>query len=536
METSSAALTLTPLGRTQSGERVEAISLEPGRSCLVGRSDQADWPIPDASVSRRHAMLSQKAGGWFLTDLSSRNGTCINDRPIEPESPAAIQPGDVLAFGSWRCLCRRASTRPEMTTSFAPASAASISAIGRDELGGVAQHRLDVLMELTASLNATDDREAAAQAAVEAVREATGCRRIVFVQPTSQTEMAILASTTNDPPQISRSLIDQAAERGLVQLSVEDGGGGHAQSILDLRIRSAICAPVIVGGAAASFLMLDTRDAEAVVPRDAAAFCQSVARLAGLTFERINAAALDQRNRQLEADLGAARRAQETLSPKKQGKFGRIEYHYESLPGRIVAGDLFDIFPLPGERTAFFLGDVSGKGVGAAMLMAACQSQLRTHLLSGAGLADAMSAVNADLHARSEESKFVTIVAGVLDVDAGAVEVVDAGHGLVVRMEPGRPPVRVETTPGFPLGVVGDAQYEADSIPLPRGAGLLTFSDGAIEQPDEQGSAFGIERVLASVAEASSPLEAVEHLLQAVQRHAGGPLADDLTAASILLA
>lgn len=235
------------------------------------------------------------------------------------------------------------------------------------------------------------------------------CRRC---RARSGDELAVLASISEQTPRVSRSLIEQSARLGLVRLVVSDAQNDHAQSVMDLGIRSAICAPVRVDGSPSAFMMIDTRDAEGVVPSDAASFCQSVARLTGLAFQRLNAAIMAERNRQLQADLDAARRAQQLLSPPERGRHGAVSYRFESIPGRVVAGDLFDVFPLDGNRTVFFLGDVSGKGVGSAMLMAACQSQLRTQLLSGVDLPLAMASVNADLHQRTDFGRVLQHHAG----------------------------------------------------------------------------------------------------------------------------
>ena len=224
---------------------------------------------------------------------------------------------------------------------------------------------------------------------------------------------------------------------------------------------------------------------------------------------------------------------QELLSPAEPGRHGAVSYRFESIPGRVVAGDLFDIFPLDGSRVAFFLGDVSGKGVGAAMLMAACQSQLRTQLLSGADLADAMASVNADLHQRSEASKFVTTVCGVIDAQSQTVELVDAGHGFCVHIPRGERPVRVEAAPGFPMGVVETTEYEVARLELSAGSSLVVFSDGAVEQADLEGRQYGMDRVLDSLLAAAEDGRFVERIIEDVKSHAHGPLADDLTVARL---
>lgn len=537
MGTALVQLYLRPLSLIESGEAVHPLALPMSTTCIVGRSAEADWAIPFPSISRRHASIARKGDGWFITDLSSRHGTSVNDRRLEPGSPVPLRDGDTVAFGAWRCRCTSGSARVGVTTSYEPAAlanAVSVSVIPAQQLSGVAQRGLNVLMDFTERLADATSRTHVAEATVEAVREATGCRRVVLVETESETDLAVLASTTADAPRISRTLIEQASRHGLVQLMVDAGLSNHAQSIMDLGIRSAICAPVLVDDAPTAYIMIDTRDAEGVVPHDAAAFCQSVARLTGLAFQRISAALMTERHRQLQADLDAARRAQELLSPPRQGRFGAMSYRFESIPGRIVAGDLFDVFPLGDQRAAFFLGDVSGKGVGAAMLMAACQSQLRTQLLSGAGLPSAMAAVNADLHQRTEASKFVTLIAGILDASSRTLTIADAGHGLLLRLDASRAH-RITPEPGFPLGVVAAAEYPALQIDVAEGDALMMFSDGAVEQQNAEGHQFGTEGVLAALDAIESPDRAVPSLLDAVKRHAAGPLADDLTAACIWL-
>jgi sigma-B regulation protein RsbU (phosphoserine phosphatase) len=537
MDHGSLNLSLRPISSTETGEPVRSVSLPPDRQFFIGRSTEADWPIPDPTVSRKHASIVLNGETWLITDLSSRHGTSINESAIEPNRPVPIHDGDVISFGSWRCRCASGNARAGMTTPFAPplGNAASVSAIPAQQLGGVAQRGLDVIMALTARLDELTSRDSVASAAVEAVREATGCRRVVIVEPESEDDFALLASTSEQAPQMSRTLIEQAARQGLVQLTVTSGQSDQAASIMQLGIRSAICVPILVDSSPSAFMTIDTRDAEGVVPPDAASFCQSVARLAGLAFQRISASLMAERHRQLNADLEAARRAQELLSPPKRGQHGSVAYCFESIPGRVVAGDLFDVFPLDGRKTAFFLGDVSGKGVGAAMLMAACQSQLRTQLLSGAPLAEAMTLVNADLHQRSEASKFVTLIAGVIDVESQRVQLVDAGHGLCVHVSTQGSASHFKSTPGFPLGVVDSSDYNVSFLELETGSSLVLFSDGALEQTDPDGNQFGFEGVLDCLSVASSPNERVDQLITGVQTYASGPLADDLTVAALWL-
>lgn len=531
----SPPLWLRPVSRLEIDAPVAPLRLDPGASYTVGRSSEADWPILEPSVSRRHAALAFNEGRWFLTDLDSRHGTSVNGQRLAAGKAVPIVVGDQIGFGSWLCRCHAGAARPGATTPFVEVARRqeSISAIDTSNLSGVAQRGLEALLVLAGRLDTAASHGDVAEAVVAAVAGATGCRRVVVARIASESELELLASTTEEPPRLSRSLIDAAERNGLVELSVASVPAEQTHSIMELRIRSAICAPIHVGGAAAAFLVLDTRDAETSLPPDAAAFCQSVARLSGLALARIEAAMLAERHRQLEQDLAAARRAQELLSPPRDGSFGRVRWVYESLAGRIVAGDLFDVFPLRDDRIAFFLGDVCGKGVGAALLMATTQSQLRTQLLSGRALPEAVAAVSADLHARTEASKFVTLIAGIVDLEAETLTLVDAGHGLCVVTRPGTAPERLSVPNGFPLGIVEAAEYESCTVPFGSGASIVVFSDGAIEQPCPAGRQFGADAVLRTITEGGPPEGIVRVLTDAVRRHAAAELADDLTVAAI---
>ncbi|MFG0252534.1 MAG: SpoIIE family protein phosphatase [Phycisphaerales bacterium JB038] len=530
-------VTLRPIARSLSGERVGMFTLRLPGPYVIGRGADADWRIPDPLVSRRHARICCRDGQWHLSDLGSRHGTSVNGKRLGSQEEVPVAHGDRLAFGAWMCRCHSEVGRQVVTTALDDGAAerADISVVDASQFAGVAQRRLEALLSLSTELNLAGSEDEVASAVVQAVARATGCARVVVARQVSDAEIEVLASTAADPPRLSRSLIDAAARQGLIELHSMGRQTPQAHSILELNIRTAICAPIVAGQMPMAFLVLDTRGAESSLPSDAGAFCQSVAQLAGLTIERLHSADLAARHRQLEIDLGAARRAQELLSPKESGVFGGVSYAFKSIAGRVVAGDLFDIFPLNDSRTALFLGDVSGKGVGAAVLMAAAQSQLRTHLLAGRSLAAAVAALNDDLLRHSETGKFVTLLAGVIDGAAERLEVVDAGHGLCILSSGDGAPTRLEAPRGFPLGVVEDACYESYEVSFPRGSQIVVFSDGAVEQPDAAGVQFGFEAVLRAVARCASPRDVAASLIEDVQTHAGGALADDLTVAAAQL-
>ncbi|MFK7884176.1 MAG: SpoIIE family protein phosphatase [Phycisphaerales bacterium] len=528
-------LSLRPINPVAGDSTITQLAIDPPGPYVIGRSSEVDWAIPDQSVSRRHASVASRNGVWFVRDLGSRHGTTLNGARINGHEECPIQHGDLLGFGAWRCRCVDLSKLDTFTTPFSDngGERASISPVDRSSLGGVAQRGLNALLELARSIDKSASEHDVAQAVVVAVKESTGCPRVIVTRLVSDSDFEILASTVSDSPVLSRSLIDAAALEGLVELRIAGRQDHQVNSIMELNIQSAICAVIRTGETPSAFLVLDSRDTEQELPRDAAAFCESVAQIAGLAFERLHSAELAARHAQLQSDMDAARRAQELLMPDQSGSIGNVQFVFESSAGRVVAGDFFDIFSLPNGSVAFFLGDVSGKGMGAAVLMAAAQSELRAHILAGSSLKESITLVNADLYRRTESSKFVTLIAGIINPQRHSIEIVDAGHGLLVIAPEHGEPKCPDTPNGFPLGVVEDADHETSEIPFPPGSLFVTFSDGVVEQPDSEGRQFGIDAAIDQIRGSTVPATAVKALVDAVQNHAAGPLADDLTVAAM---
>ena len=132
-----------------------------------------------------------------------------------------------------------------------------------------------------------------------------------------------------------------------------------------------------------SLLYIDSRASGRPISADIATFCRALAQLGASAIRRQLTRELEERRGQLERDLDSARRAQQLLMPPRSGARAGLAYCFDSIPGRYVAGDLFGVVDLPGDRTAFFLGDVSGKGAAASLLMAAAQTHLRAILVGG---------------------------------------------------------------------------------------------------------------------------------------------------------
>jgi serine phosphatase RsbU (regulator of sigma subunit) len=301
---------------------------------------------------------------------------------------------------------------------------------------------------------------------------------------------------------------------------------------VQLGIKQAVCAPVMTEESVSAFLYLDARSEGARTEPDAPAFCGALAQLAGIALGNLARRDIEDRHAALQAELSEAHGVQRTLMPGERGRAGRWQYAVRMVPGRTVAGDLFDIVQLPDGRVAFVLGDVAGKGAAAGVVMTAVIAQLHASLAADPDPGHAARTLNRYLVSRTH-GRFVSLWLGVAEPEGGAVRFVDAGHGhgLIVRATGGPEPLPRPNA--MVLGAADEAPFTASSMTLPPGDRIVLFSDGVVEQRSPEGELFGTERAASALQRSRSHAEDVEALHRAVCAWAEREsLTDDLTAAS----
>jgi hypothetical protein len=210
------------------------------------------------------------------------------------------------------------------------------------------------------------------------------------------------------------------------------------------------------------------------------------------------------RGRQTDAQLLLARRVQEDLLPVSMPVLRQAEVNAVCIPASEVGGDLFDFVSLDEDRLVFLVGDVSGKGVSAALLMAVVHGAFHGGELRAAGgdLGRWMDRLNTLLIQRSAENRFVTLFCGVFDARRATVTYVNGGHlpPLLFRAAaPSSGPEPLETG-GPVVGILPGATYEEGRTIVGKGDVLLLYSDGVTEATDRNGAEFGSGRLSTIVA------------------------------------
>jgi sigma-B regulation protein RsbU (phosphoserine phosphatase) len=232
-----------------------------------------------------------------------------------------------------------------------------------------------------------------------------------------------------------------------------------------------------------------------------------------------------------ERELQFAHTLQQAFLPPAPPRMEGLRAAARYLPAREVGGDFYDFMPISSGSTGVLIGDVAGKGVPAAMLMARFSSTFRSLAMSGLSPGELMSRANAAVCERSRRGLFVTAIYMTFEAASDRVVLCNAGHPVpLLRAADGNVEGLAEGI-DVPLGVVPETQYAEACVELPPGGNLVLMTDGAFDAKAPEGGRYGLDRLRATIAEApDAPGELVDELLNDIIRFTGaGAQSDDMT-------
>ncbi len=524
----------------EGGPQTQTLTFDSLRELIVGRDASCQVRIPHDSVSRQHMRLFHRDGRWFAEDLDSRNGTMVDGVMLAPRRPFPVGTSSTILVRPF-ALRVDAGVVADDSRGAAPLleereESGFIRPLVAEELGAINGRRLALLLQAADAINAAQSERDVADAATEALIAGTGFARAVMLRwsGTLESRETLAVRIGEDADAVpsagmSRTLLRAAAAGAPAQID-DLSAIREAESIAGSGVAAALCVPVFVPPVVEAFLYLDSQRRSARPNPDAAAFCQVLAKLCGLAIGNLRRMAAEDRQRQLEQQLMAARHAQSRLLPDEHGEHDGCRWRLFVRPGSLVAGAIACIHR-GRDGTTFLVGDVRGKGVEAAIVMTMVASHLPACLAEGLGLAEAVSRTGAFIHRhRRDEADFVSLFAVQIDRRAGVVRTVDAGHGLALRIRDGEA-AELRSEGGTVLGIESDPRYQASEFPCDAGSRLLLFTDGVVEQCGTEGRGqFGLGAVVAAVAGSPSPEVTVERIRAALRAHAGGDeYSDDVT-------
>jgi sigma-B regulation protein RsbU (phosphoserine phosphatase) len=452
---------------------------------VVGRSRECDLVLPDVLLSRRHAEIQKTPGGWVIRDLGSMNGTRLNDVRIQGERP--LGQGDVVTAAGWRLVFFEEDapsgaqhtpdheSRVRDITSLATKSGLDLSELTRHG------RRLGVLTRAASALVATSSANELLDTLLEHLLDAVPARRGAVALIETEKAPTIVAVRPADDPNPMR-LDPGVAERVL---------GGRTALIAprvpaeDGTVRSVICAPLWFTGPGhgtdrvAGFVALEAPAEPAPFESEHLELVGAIANLAASRLESVRLREESAEMRRLEEDLRGAARIQASLLPEEEPLLEGWEVKGSSRLCSSVGADYYD-FTVDQGHLLVTLGDVAGKGLAAALLMAALRAAVRALWIEPEPLPQIMSRINDNLRQTLPPNRFGTLFLGRLDPITGQLSYINGGHAAPVLVRPTGAPVRLETG-GTILGTPLPAGWEEAQVALDPGDTLVILSDGVAE-------------------------------------------------------
>lgn len=519
---------------------------------LIGRGAETGnhLQLSDRRISRQCAAIVREAERFYIEDRGQRRGVFVNGEKIESRM---LEDGDRITFGledSYEIIFRAAAgsgqdsvpqllTRIEHITSPEPVS------------GGL--RKLNLLLEASSLLHSQLPLDSVLAKMLDHAVDITDADRGLLLTPDTSGKLSVRLARRSGglrlPPESvtpSQTALQLALKHGTPVIT-EDLAQAEmnlqaAESIVAQRLRAVVVIPLYAVSRAHSadsavdlrrgnflgILYLDSRRPTAFSKMDR----QILDSLAGDAANILDNARLVEHERErqrLEQEIGIARDIQQALLPRNFHSCPFLVVSGCNFPCLSVGGDYFDVFPIGDGRTAFLIADVSGKGLGAALLTTMLQGALSGMTL-GTDPARVFNHVNRFLCDHSEVGRYATMFFGILDSE-GHLEFINAGHPspLLLRSGAAEEPF---TEGSYPVGLVPEAEYTATCVKLEPGDTLVLFSDGVTEAADPDEQLFGVKRLQDALQGKSDlPLEEIQrYILEAVENFARGERqADDLT-------
>ncbi|NOT59050.1 MAG: SpoIIE family protein phosphatase, partial [Acidobacteria bacterium] len=486
----------------------------------IGRKAENDLQMLSDTVSRQHAEIRFENEAFYILDIGSKRGTYVNDQRIER---AALSHNDRIRIGGddEQHIIFLAEAVEETSIIF-DTGAHSISltydrapeASANEELQKLSRY-LEVNQAFKFSLSPDDVLCLIVDAAIEMAVAERGF--LMLLNQKGELEFKIARdkdrrSLVGNEFAMSRSVVEEVFKQNRAVIVNESTQAAELarHSVRALDLRTIACIPL------RRFRMSEKMDATAVLQSDvigvlyvdshftrqpltntAVRLLESLAFEATKTLESIRLMHEEREKKQLEEELQLAAQVQSALAPTNFKQPAHFEVAAAMLPSREVGGDFYELMTLKDGRCVFALGDVSGKGIAAAILAGMAQGALQAQFIANLALTDVITNLNKTIAQRSDANRFLTMFCATIDAD-GHLTYINAGHNppLLLRTDG---TLEKLSTKSVVLGAFDFAKYEAKQTRLQAGDALVIYSDGVTEAADAQGEMFGEDRLDALV-------------------------------------
>ncbi len=500
----------------------------------IGRSARNDLCIPDPFASRVHAEVRREGDEYVLQDLGSANGTLYNGATVEgvihlraggriqigeteivfddgtynsgmgatmitdnsdtslPEATIALASGDRTTSGLLEAI-EGARTKPEAIASVATAVAPK--AKQGDLLALIS--KVGITLLASATLNETLEQ------IVTLVFEAVPADRcVIMMRDEGSEELRVAVARLRDRVgevgeiRVSRNVLDEVVIRGKSVLTSDaQHDPRFASGTMVLQgVRAVLAVPLGVSEKVFGIIYADSPISEGRFTEDHLKVLTTLASVAAIRVENARLVEARLERERLERELALASEIQQRFQPTSPPHIGGYELQGISFPCYEIGGDYYDFIEREDGRLVIALGDVSGKGTAAALLMSSLHAAIHAQSASHDSLVATISAVNRYLADNIPANRFVTLFYAELDPDSGSLAFLNAGHNPPLILHAAGT-VEQLASGGLPLGIKRDAEYREGRTQLQPGDVLVIYSDGVTEAQSPAGEEFGPTRL-----------------------------------------
>jgi len=529
----------------------------------LGRSARNDLCIPDPFASRVHAEVRREGDEYFLQDLGSANGTVYNGLTVEGTVPLTaggrIQIGEteiIFDDGTYNSsmgatmITDNTGSMPEATIALTSADRTTSGLLEAIEGARTKPEEItttrkegDLLaliskvgITLLASATLTETLEQIVSLVFEAV---PADRCLLMMRDEGSEELRVAVARLRDRVgevgeiRVSRNVLDEVVMRGKSVLTSDAQHDPRFASgtVVLQGIRSVLAVPLGVSEKVFGIIYADSPIADGRFTEDHLKVLTTLASVAAIRVENARLAEARLQQERLERELQLAMEIQQRFQPTAPPVVPGYELQGISFPCYEIGGDYYDFIEREDGRLVIALGDVSGKGTAAALLMSSLHASVHAQTGSHDTLSETISAVNRYLADNIPANRFVTLFYAELDPASGALSFLNAGHNppLIVHAAG---TVEQLASGGLPLGIRRNAEYREGRTQMQMGDILVIYSDGVTEAASPSGEEFGATRLYEVVsrnidASAAGVRDRIESALTKFSQ--GTEAADDIT-------
>ncbi len=479
----------------------------------LGRNTDCDIPLTGKQVSRQHAYFFEQTGKHYLQDLGSSNGTYLNGVRLTPHVSSLVTERDTFQIGPYLFGIRASADNA------APSVAApEPSLVVRETVSATTLHeklftqdaaaKLQVVLEIAQQMARTLELDPLLDKLAEQLLKLLPQADRILVILCEDDKLVLRAQRTRKGPDLStlsfsRTIVQRALDEGVGLLSEDlqsDQSYPPTHSIMSLDLRSIICVPLInQDKRRLGVIQVDRMCRGFGFSVDDLHLLTAIAMQVAVVLENVSLHAEKLREERLMQELELAHEIQEGYLPDELEGFPNADFEVfgRVFPARQVAGDFYDFVKTPAGRLALFIGDVSGKGMPAALYMIAVRTLCRYLARDVGHPGQLLSKLNAELADDNPTCMFVTLAHGLYDPVTGHVLLASAGHPAPLLRRANGTIEPFTAKPGRLLGYGTEIlNFTEIHIALKPGDALFFFTDGFFEAREAKDrTMFGMQRV-----------------------------------------